>query len=54
MPVGGISMGAAIALRIAALRPDLVSALVLARPAWLDANGPENIQPVADGGYTVW
>ena len=45
MPVGGISMGAAIALRIAALRPDLVSALVLARPAWLDANGPENMQP---------
>ena len=45
MPVGGISIGAAIALRIAALRPDLVSALVLARPAWLDANGPENMQP---------
>ena len=30
LPVGGISMGAAIALRLAVRRPDLVSALVLA------------------------
>ncbi len=42
-PVGGISMGAAIALRLAVKRPDLVSALVLARPAWsLTANPPNN------------
>jgi pimeloyl-ACP methyl ester carboxylesterase len=33
--LGGISMGAAIALRLAVKRPQLVRALVLARPAWL-------------------
>ena len=43
LPVGGISMGAAIALRIAATRPDLVTGLVLGRPAWLDAAGPANL-----------
>lgn len=45
--VGGISMGAAIALRLAVTRPELVSALVLARPAWLVSPGPENMQPNA-------
>ena len=45
--VGGISMGAAIALRLAVRRPDLVRGLILARPAWLFAPGPENIQPYA-------
>ena len=45
LPVGGISMGAAIALRIASTRPDLVSALILARPAWLDAPRPDNMGP---------
>ena len=43
--IGGISMGAAIALRIAAIRPDLVSALVLVRPAWALAAAPANMQP---------
>jgi pimeloyl-ACP methyl ester carboxylesterase len=38
-------MGAAIALRIASTRPDLVSALILARPAWLDAPRPDNMGP---------
>src|ERR1700743_3399914 len=33
--VGGISLGAAIALRLALRRPDLVGGLILARPAWL-------------------
>jgi pimeloyl-ACP methyl ester carboxylesterase len=32
--VGGISMGAAIALRIAALHPARVAGLILVRPAW--------------------
>ncbi len=32
--VGGISLGAAIALRLAALHPERVSGLILARPAW--------------------
>ena len=43
--VGGISMGAALALRLAVERPELVSGLVLARPAWLFAAGPGNMAP---------
>jgi pimeloyl-ACP methyl ester carboxylesterase len=34
--VGGISLGAGIALRMAAFHPTRVSRLVLARPAWVD------------------
>lgn len=49
-PVGGISMGAAIALRLAVLRPDLVRALVLARPAWVCGNAPDNMAPNAEVG----
>jgi pimeloyl-ACP methyl ester carboxylesterase len=45
--LSGISMGAAIALRLAVLRPELVRALVLARPAWIDENAPTNMQPYA-------
>ena len=45
--VGGISMGAAIALRLAVRRPDLVGALVLGRPAWLFAAAPDNMGPIA-------
>jgi pimeloyl-ACP methyl ester carboxylesterase len=45
--VGGISMGAAIALRLAVTRPELVSALVLARPAWITAAAPANMAPNA-------
>jgi pimeloyl-ACP methyl ester carboxylesterase len=48
MPLGGISMGAAVAARIAVQRPDLVSALIVARPAWLDGPGPANMQPNKD------
>jgi pimeloyl-ACP methyl ester carboxylesterase len=43
--VGGISMGAAIALRLAVRRPELVGALVLARPAWLCEKNPGNMFP---------
>jgi pimeloyl-ACP methyl ester carboxylesterase len=43
--VGGISMGAAIALRLAVRRPELVSHLVLARPAWLFEPAPETMRP---------
>lgn len=50
LPVGGISMGAAIALRLAVVRPDLVSALVLARPAWVTAPGPDSMRPNAEVG----
>ncbi len=45
--VGGISMGAAISLRLAVTRPELIGALVLARPAWLADPNPENMQPNA-------
>ncbi len=48
--VGGISMGAAIALRLAVRRPDLVRALVLARPAWLTDAAPPNMAPNAEVG----
>jgi pimeloyl-ACP methyl ester carboxylesterase len=43
--LGGISMGAALALRLAVTRPELVRALVLARPAWLTEAGPPNLEP---------
>jgi len=42
--VGGISMGAAIALNIAARFPDRVNKLILARPAWFDAPAPEAME----------
>lgn len=45
--IGGISMGAAIALRLAVTRPDLISALVLARPAWITDTAPANMAPNA-------
>jgi pimeloyl-ACP methyl ester carboxylesterase len=45
--VGGISMGAAIALRLAVQRPDLVPALILSRPAWVTDPAPANMQPNA-------
>lgn len=48
--VGGISMGAAISLRLAVKRPDLVQALIVARPAWLTAFAPANMAPNAEVG----
>ncbi|MCC5975805.1 MAG: alpha/beta hydrolase [Rubellimicrobium sp.] len=45
--LGGISMGAAIALRLATLRPDLVRALILIRPAWVTEDAPPNMAPNA-------
>lgn len=48
--IGGISMGAALALRLAVRRPDLVRGLVLARPAWLTEAAPENMAPYAEVG----
>jgi pimeloyl-ACP methyl ester carboxylesterase len=48
--LGGISMGAAIALRLAVTRPDLVRGLVLARPAWVDQAAPDNMAPNAEVG----
>ena len=48
--IGGISMGAAVALRLAVTRPDLVRALILARPAWLTVSAPDNMAPNAEVG----
>ncbi|WP_413814627.1 MULTISPECIES: alpha/beta fold hydrolase [Ensifer] len=43
--IGGISMGAAISLRLAVKRPDLVKGLVVARPAWVIEAAPANMAP---------
>lgn len=57
--VGGISMGAAIAMHLAVHHPERVTALILARPAWLFDPAPPNMAPfvevaqllaTADGG----
>ncbi len=48
--VGGISMGAAIALRLAVIRPDLVRGLIIARPAWGMEAAPANMRPNAEVG----
>lgn len=48
--LGGISMGAAIASRIAVRTPGLVRGLVLARPAWVAAAAPDNLRPNAEVG----
>ena len=48
--LGGISMGAAIANRLAVTRPDLVRALVLVRPAWVTETAPPNMAPNAEVG----
>lgn len=41
--LGGISMGAAIALRIAVRHPERVAGLMLVRPAWVTTFAPENM-----------
>ena len=46
--IGGISMGAAIALCIAIRHPKRVLALILARPAWLWSPAPANMKPFAE------
>ena len=51
--LGGISMGAAIASRIAVKRPDLVRGLVLVRPAWGAGDAPPNMQPNAEVGRMI-
>ena len=48
--LGGISMGAAMAIRIAVRRPDLVRAMILVRPAWITDAAPANMQPNAEVG----
>jgi pimeloyl-ACP methyl ester carboxylesterase len=45
---GGISMGAAIALHLAVHHPGRVTALILARPAWLFDAAPPNMAPFVE------
>ena len=42
--VGGISMGAAVALNFALRFPERIEGLVLSRPAWLDGPNPWNVR----------
>jgi pimeloyl-ACP methyl ester carboxylesterase len=46
--VGGISLGAAIAFRLAVYHPARVSALIVARPAWFDEHVPERMRIYLD------
>lgn len=48
--LGGISMGAGVALTLARLHPARVRALVLVRPAWLDRAWPPNLHAFAEIG----
>lgn len=42
--MGGISMGAGVALNLALRHPARVAGLVLSRPAWLDEPSPKNLK----------
>lgn len=46
--VGGISMGAAIALHLAKTHPERVMGLILVRPAWSFARAPDNLAPIRE------
>ncbi len=46
--VGGISMGAAIALHLAKTHPERVMGLILVRPAWSFARAPDNLTPIRE------
>ncbi|HTV54844.1 MAG TPA: alpha/beta hydrolase [Terriglobia bacterium] len=51
--VGGISMGASIALRLAVRRKDIVRGLILARPAWATEAAPKNMTAAAEVGRLI-
>lgn len=46
--IGGISLGAAITLRVASLAPEAVEALILARPAWVADPAPATLKPYVE------
>lgn len=46
--VGGISMGAAIALHLAKAHPERIMGLILVRPAWAFAAAPGNLEPIRE------
>jgi pimeloyl-ACP methyl ester carboxylesterase len=43
--LGGISLGAAISMRLAASMPRRIKGLILARPAWVDEAAPPTMHP---------
>ena len=43
--LGGISLGAAVSLKLAIIAPERVKGLILIRPAWLNRAFPENLKP---------
>jgi pimeloyl-ACP methyl ester carboxylesterase len=45
---GGVSMGAALALRLACRHPDRVAGLILMRPAWTFCIAPANMGPIVE------
>ncbi|MEI9401691.1 alpha/beta hydrolase [Mesorhizobium argentiipisi] len=45
---GGVSMGAAIALRLACRHPLRIAGLILVRPAWTFSPAPRNMRPIAE------
>lgn len=53
VPVAGVSMGAGIATALAASRPDLISRLILIRPAWLDVAPPPNLAAFPEVAYLL-
>ena len=46
--IGGISLGAAVAVNVALRYPERVLGLVLSRPAWIDGPLPENVALLHD------
>ena len=50
---GGISMGAGIALSLALAEPQMVRALLLVRPAWLDRPGRPQLNVIEDIGNWI-
>jgi pimeloyl-ACP methyl ester carboxylesterase len=51
--LGGVSMGAGVALRFAADHPGRVRGLILVRPAWLDRPSPPNLRPLTIVGQLL-
>jgi len=51
--VGGVSMGAAIATRLAVKHPALVRSLILIRPAWICERAPSNTAPNVEVGHLL-
>jgi pimeloyl-ACP methyl ester carboxylesterase len=51
--VGGISMGAAVALNFALRHPDRLLGLILSRPAWLDRPAPDHLDIFVEIGRLI-